>query len=64
VSIGQLPLAVSIGQLPLVVLTLVLAGTGAHPLTTDLACPASCDDLGRCMPLRFVWGVQKGGSTR
>jgi hypothetical protein len=26
-------------------------------------CSASCDKQGRCMPLRFVWGAQKGGTT-
>jgi len=26
-------------------------------------CSTSCDADGRCMPLRYLWGVQKGGTT-
>jgi hypothetical protein len=26
-------------------------------------CTASCDSEGKCLPLRYVWGAQKGGTT-
>jgi hypothetical protein len=53
----------SIGMLPLACLIVVISGIGALPLASDVHCSASCDELGRCMPLRHIWGVQKGGST-
>jgi len=50
-------------KLPLASLILALSGAGSLPLTSDLQCQASCDELGRCMPIRFVWGAMKAGST-
>jgi hypothetical protein len=50
--------------------TFVLQEFGGHAghrniLTTDgtAQCSSSCDDEGGCMPLRYMWGVQKGGTT-
>jgi len=48
--------------LPAGVLALA-GGIGALPLAPSSQCSASCDEKGRCMPLRHIWGVQKGGSS-
>eukprot|EP00962_Isochrysis_galbana_P010832 scaffold3013_cov113-Isochrysis_galbana.AAC.11 len=43
-------------------------GAGSDPVSSPTdentsQCSVSCDDQGRCMPLRFLWGAQKGGTT-
>jgi hypothetical protein len=63
---GRLLSRASLSGRALLVILAALALVAAEPGSdgADLPrCSSACDAAGHCLPLRFVWGVQKGGTT-